>query len=336
MAKDLEAANKSLLEKREASQTKKKNSLQSLRSMIENGGAGRARVLALKLLLGEHKDAIIELFKSVGIEAGENTFICQRCKKKSDSKYNPLFLRYDASQTNCQSCEEFIEDELDKLKKLKKMAAAERFKKKHDEVIGVLIKESKVPELFQGASINDLDCSTAKMLSADQSYFIMGDVGVGKSHMAVAIMREYLKTVSPQYNEKAGEYRIEFSVREENILPLFVEVPELLLRIRDTYNEGSNETEKDIVEHFTRTPFLVLDDLGSEKASEFSTLMLYLIINRRCTQNKTTIITSNLNLEEIKERLSNRISSRIKGMCRELTVSGRDKRAEKRHKLNDD
>jgi DNA replication protein DnaC len=116
-------------------------------------------------------------------------------------------------------------------------------------------------------------------------------------------------------------------------LPCFIEVPELLLRIRDTYRSRTGtyidkgiETEKDIVECFTKTPFLVLDDLGVEKSSEFSTLMIYLIINRRCTSGKTTIITSNLSLSEIQERLSERISSRIKGMCREITVTGNDKR----------
>jgi DNA replication protein DnaC len=232
----------------------------------------------------------------------------------------------------CPDCEAKNEKAYQEQKLSDKMKALERFEKNHDLLIDSMIEKAGVPKLFKIACMTDIGDDTAQALSTGLSYFIKGDVGVGKSHLAVALMRDYLKSIKPEYDEQRKEYYFDDLTDH---LPCFIEVPELLLRIRDTYRSRTGtyidkgiETEKDIVEHFTKTPFLVLDDLGTEKASDFSTLMLYLIINRRCTSGKTTIITSNLNLDEIRERLSDRISSRIKGMCREINVHGNDKRYE--------
>ncbi len=278
----------------------------------------------MKLLHGPDQEAIIELFK----KAENGKFYCEQCKREGDLKFNSLFLVYDTYRIMCSDCEGKIEKAYQEQKLTDKLNAFELFKKKHEEIIDDIITHTGVPVIFKKACMNDLGHTTAQSLSTEQSYFIKGGVGVGKSHMAVALMRAYIKAHKPEYNESRKEYYLDdLQVNA----PIFVEVPELLLRIRDTYSKDSNESEKDIVEFYTRTPYLVLDDLGSEKASEFSTLMLYLMINRRCTQNKTTIITSNLSLEQIEERLSDRVSSRIKGMCRVINVSGNDKRYESKY-----
>lgn len=257
--------------------------------------------------------------------AEQGGFTCQQCKTMTVYKFNPVFLAYDTNRTNCPICEAKIEKAIKEQKLSDKTKALDKWRKDIDMIADNIISHAGVPVLFRSASMRDLEHDTAKALSTDQSYFIKGDVGVGKSHMAVALMREYIKSIKPEYDERKKTYFIHDYELEQ---PIFIEVPELLLRIRDSYSDRNNESEKDIVELFSRTPYLVLDDLGSEKASEFSTLMIYLIINRRCTSGKTTVITSNLDLEQIKDRLSDRISSRIKGMCREITVAGNDKRYE--------
>ncbi len=277
----------------------------------------------MKHLFGADKDAIIELFTGIG----EKTFFCQQCKRESDLKFNPLFLAYDTNRSTCSTCEARIEKAIARKKLLDKTQALDKWRKNQGFFVDNMIESSKVPVVFQSASLKDLEPEIVEALTTEQSYFIRGNVGVGKSHMAVAIMREYLREIKPEYDEQRKEYLY----HPEQTLPVFVEVPELLLRIRDTYNDASKESEKDIVDYYSSTPFLVLDDLGTEKASEFSTLMLYLIINRRCTSGKTTIITSNLSLEQIKDRLSDRISSRVKGMCKEINVVGNDKRYDNKH-----
>ncbi len=290
---------------------------------IEEGNIKAARREALRLLHGEHKEQIIEMFRTAEIP----TFQCQQCKRETERKFLPLFLMYDTNHKVCEQCNKKIAEAYEEQKLSDKLKAFVVFQEKYKGVTDIMIKHAGVPEEFKKASIDDLAESTQKVLSPGKSYFIKGSVGVGKSHMAVALMRSYLATIKPAYDEHRKEYYLH---DDELIQPIFIEVPELLLRIRDTYSDNHNETEKDIVDYFTRTPYLVLDDLGVEKASDFSTLMLYLIINRRCTQHKTTIITSNLTLEEIKERLSDRIYSRIKGMCKEINVSGNDKRVKRK------
>lgn len=288
---------------------------------IEKGNIRKARCEALKHIGGPDSHIIIRLF----MNAEKKTFFCQQCKREEELRFNPVFLSYDTNRIMCADCEDKIV-KADKEQRIdEKLKALEVWGKNNSFVVDSMIETAGVPVILQSASMSDLDNSLSKALLPDQSYFIKGDVGVGKSHMAVAIMRRYIKNIKPEYDEQLKEYYIDYI---EDRQPIFIEVPELLLRIRDTYNENSKESEKDIVDYYTMTPFLVLDDLGTEKASEFSTLMLYLIINRRCTSGTTTIITSNLNLEEIRDRLSDRISSRIKGMCQEVNVAGNDKRYE--------
>ncbi len=277
----------------------------------------------MKYLFSEHSDKIIEMFK----EIGPSTFTCQQCKRTTEYRFNPTFLAYDTNQRTCPTCEANIEKAISEQRLHDKMQAFDKWRKNQEFFIDNMIESANVPVVFQSASLKDLEPEIAEALTTEQSYFIKGNVGVGKSHMAVAIMREYLREIKPEYDEQRKEY----SYHPEESMPVFVEVPELLLRIRDTYNDASNESEKDIVNYYSSTPFLVLDDLGSEKASEFSTLMLYLIINRRCTSGKTTIITSNLSLALIEDRLSDRISSRIKGMCKEINVMGNDKRYDSKY-----
>ncbi len=265
------------------------------------------------------KNQIIDMFK----HAESGTFICQQCKTETEQRFLPLFLMYDSNHNTCDQCNAKIVKAHEQQKASDKIKALDRWRENINTIADNMIETAGVPVIFQSASMRDLGHDVSKALDSHKSYFIKGGVGVGKSHMAVALMRAYITGLVPVYDERKKEYYLH---EDEYIEPIFIEVPELLLRIRDTYNDKSNETEKDIVEFFTRAPFLVLDDLGSEKASEFSTLMLYLIINRRCTSGKTTIITSNLNLEEIRDRLSDRISSRIKGMCQEINLAGNDKR----------
>ena len=321
MAKDIEEANKSLLKKRGQNQEKNQSVLQLLQSKIDTGQIRLARQFALRHRQGEDQEAIIELFKKAEI----GTFVCLQCKRETKRQFFPGFLTYDSKQHTCSECETKIQKAVDGQKKDDKIKALFRFKNRQSLMIDNVLPMCGVPSEFHKACVSELSKATTGGLSTDRSYFIKGDVGVGKSHMAVVLLRQYLESIKPEYDERQKEYYFDGLA---DMLPLFIEVPELLLVIRDSYREKSTMSEKEIVDYYTMTPFLVLDDLGVEKASEFSTLMIYLIINRRCTSGKTTIITSNLNLEEIKDRLSDRISSRIKGMCREITVSGNDKRYE--------
>ena len=119
---------------------------------------------------------------------------------------------------------------------------------------------------------------------------LRGETGCGKTHLAVAIMQH------------AGH-------------GYFTTAPELLLRIRSTFNEGTmRESEDEVIRDLCFHELLVLDDLGAEKTTEFAITTLYIIIDRRIRDAKRTIITTNLSLKEIEEKLDARIASRLSGM----------------------
>jgi len=117
---------------------------------------------------------------------------------------------------------------------------------------------------------------------------LRGATGCGKTHLAIAMTRG-------------------------NAHARFVTVPDLLLRIRDSFNGGA-ESEREIITEYSEIPVLVLDDLGAEKTSEYSITTLYIILDRRIRDCRRTIITTNLTQDQIEETFGARIASRLAGM----------------------
>lgn len=118
---------------------------------------------------------------------------------------------------------------------------------------------------------------------------LRGETGCGKTHLAVSIMQH----IGHGY---------------------FTTAPELLLRIRATFRDESWESEGQVISDLCLHELLVLDDLGAEKTTEFAITTLYIIIDRRIRDAKRTIITTNLSLKEIEDKLDARIASRLSGM----------------------
>jgi DNA replication protein DnaC len=144
----------------------------------------------------------------------------------------------------------------------------------------------------------------------DGGIFISGNCGLGKTHLAVALTRNLIML---------------------NKLVHFDVVPELLLKIKSEIFEKNNISEEDVVNQYARYDYLILDDLGAEKVTGWTLQTLYLIFDRRLREGKTNIIiTSNLSLPKIEDELSERISSRIAGMCRIVKFTGDDWRLKRK------
>lgn len=115
--------------------------------------------------------------------------------------------------------------------------------------------------------------------------------GTGKTHIAIALLIELVR------------------MGRGNMM--FKSVPELMLDLRSSFAEESAMSETDIINRHAMYSYLILDDLGSEKQSDYSIASLYMIIDRRLTTSRPTIITTNLTLEQINECVSSRIASRL-------------------------
>lgn len=142
---------------------------------------------------------------------------------------------------------------------------------------------------------------------AQNNLVLVGDCGVGKSHLAFAA----IKAIS-DYNKK---------------LATVINVVDLIAKVKEDFtlesyytNLLSGKDKNDKIE------YLVLDDLGTEKTSEWSSNLIYSILNKRTN----TIITTNLTPDEIQRRYGKRIFSRIfKGVGKEHVYQFKNKTDER-------
>jgi len=104
----------------------------------------------------------------------------------------------------------------------------------------------------------------------------------------------------------------------QNKTLLFAVVPDLLDQIKATYdiNRLNTVTETQLLDTAREVPLLILDDLGAHNYTDWTRNKIYSIINYRLNYLLPTIITSNINLEDLDDYLGERTTSRIFQMCR--------------------
>lgn len=122
-----------------------------------------------------------------------------------------------------------------------------------------------------------------------------GTYGVGKSHLAKSITDGIIKT---------------------GYSALFISVPKLLTKFRSSYNKDAGYSESDLIDMLNSVDVLILDDLGAEKASDWSLEKLFEVIDSR--QGLHTIYTTNFAVNELRNKVGERNFSRI--VNRDTTV----------------
>jgi len=156
-------------------------------------------------------------------------------------------------------------------------------------------------------------------MEKNKGYFFTGGAGTGKTMFAcICAKRIYTKDENKRWVNNISQ------IPEHTCK--FVSVPEFLMEIQDTFN--TEQLADDVISYYANASYLILDDLGAEKATEWAIQMLYVLIDRRERMgNNKIIITSNYTLDEIAGKLSDRIASRISGMCEIIKFRGKDHRA---------
>ncbi|TDO91304.1 replicative DNA helicase loader DnaI [Halanaerobium saccharolyticum] len=106
----------------------------------------------------------------------------------------------------------------------------------------------------------------------------------------------------------------------------YIVYSDLLQQIRSTYNQNNPETdEKQILSTVQQIPVLLIDDLGTEKATEFASSTLYQIIDRRYREEKPIILSTNYSIKNLKNRfpvMGERIFQRLLEMNKYLELAG--------------
>lgn len=148
---------------------------------------------------------------------------------------------------------------------------------------------------------------------------LIGPSGVGKTHLAVAALREIIK---------------------KGMHARFCDYRELLKQIQNSYNASVQATELEVLRPVFEAEVLLLDDLGAVKPSEWVWDTVSLVLNTRYNDKLTTIITTNFmdgpaagvgaprgaREETLGDRIGERMRSRLFEMCRLVQVQGKDYR----------
>jgi DNA replication protein DnaC len=170
---------------------------------------------------------------------------------------------------------------------------------------------------------------------AETGLLLMGPCGAGKTHLAVAALRQIL-------------------LRGHN--SLFYDYRELLKEIQGSYNSESQTSELSVLEPVLTADVLMLDDLGAGKPSPWALETVGHILNTRYNEKRVTILTTNYldatgptpvpaprsprlpsgqavspaREDSLTDRLGMRIRSRLYEMCRTVEMFAPDYRREVR------
>lgn len=155
---------------------------------------------------------------------------------------------------------------------------------------------------------------------------LIGPVGVGKTHLAVGILKELVLRKSTHC--------------------LFYDYRDLLKQIRNSYNASVSATEMEVLRPALEVPVLVLDELGAERPTDWVWDTVSHVLNTRYNEKRTTIITTNFpdappagdepvdtfaarsrrsaREDTLGDRITERMRSRLHEMCRVVKMEGSD------------
>jgi len=195
----------------------------------------------------------------------------------------------------------------------------------------LLRDHSGVPEAYKFCSIADFkpqNESQKKALKISERYvekwgkvqneglgiIFSGGVGVGKTHLAITILKE-------------------LTIREK-ISGKFITLERWFSKLKGAmdYNET---TQEDLISPLEEREFVVLDELAVDYISTWEEKTLRRVIDYRVKNNKPLVLTTNDSVKDIKEHLGPRLYSRLRGKTGAIEMKGKDMRAQEKVDLNE-
>lgn len=141
-----------------------------------------------------------------------------------------------------------------------------------------------------------------------KNLFLYGDTGVGKTFLSNCVAKELLDQG--------------YSVIYFTAFQLF-----------DILSKGIFDKDTDAIaahENIFNCDLLIIDDLGTELTNSFTSSQIFLCVNERLLRQKSTIISTNLGMNQIADIYSERTLSRISSNYTIIKLFGDDIRMKKR------
>jgi DNA replication protein DnaC len=178
-----------------------------------------------------------------------------------------------------------------------------------------------IPRKYRGVGfdrppVSDIDASVTSAvrayvrrldehLDSGRGLWFEGDVGTGKTTLAMLVSKAALD---------AGRTVAIYSL------------PRLLAEIRTTFDEDADRSYVALLDRLTAVDLLHVDDVGAEKTSPWVLEQLYALVNARYEEERSMLITTNLDREALAEQIGARTVSRLSEMCEVLPLYGSDAR----------
>jgi len=154
--------------------------------------------------------------------------------------------------------------------------------------------------------------TVAEQLDAGRGLWFTGDVGTGKTTLAMLISK---------------------AVMEADRTVAIYSLPRLLGLLRDTYQDKAQYSLNELIERLSAVDLLHVDDVGAEQTSPWVLEQLYTIVNTRYEDGKPILLTTNLVTKDgddaLREQIGERTVSRVYEICGDAKpMFGEDHRLE--------
>jgi DNA replication protein DnaC len=157
-------------------------------------------------------------------------------------------------------------------------------------------------------AVRDYVDALERRLDEGRGIWFQGDVGTGKTTLAMLISAEALRR-----GHSVAIYSL----------------PRLLGLLRETFNEEAEASLSQLLDRLAAVELLHVDDVGAEQTSPWVLEQLYTIVNTRYEDGRAVVLTTNLDPSALREQIGERTVSRITEMCGDpLSLFGADRRVE--------
>lgn len=156
-----------------------------------------------------------------------------------------------------------------------------------------------------------MNCSERFVNEGHNLYIYSNCTGNGKTSWAIKILQSYLNSIW---------YKADFDTCQA----LFINVPDLLISLKDFDNENSYANK--VLKNIKTAKLVIWDEIGSKAGTEYEQERLYSLINSRVMQGLTNIYTSNIVPNNLSNYIGQRLYSRVINDSICIEIKGGDKR----------